>query len=113
MAQAEARQRYVQRQAMVEPVFSALRDRQGLQRFRRNGLAAVRVEFALHAMAYNLSRALACALTSFFSRLINALLTHGYAKLGSITRPAYEDHCRADDTHMWPDAAKRCTLVAY
>jgi hypothetical protein len=113
MAQAEARQRYVQRQAMVEPVFSALRDRQGLQRFRRNGLAAVRVEFALHAMAYNLSRALACALASFFSRLINALLTHGYAKLCSITRPAYEDHCRADDTHMWPDATKRCTLVAY
>jgi len=113
MAQAEARQRYVQRQAMVEPVFSALRDRQGLQRFRRNGLAAVRVEFALHAMAYNLSRALACALASLFARLINALLTHGYAKLCSITRPAYEDHCRADDTHMWPDAAKRCTLVAY
>ena len=85
MAQAEARQRYAQRQAMVEPVFSALRDRQGLQRFRRNGLAAVRVEFALHAMAYNLSRALACALASLFARLINALLTHGYTKLCSIT----------------------------
>jgi hypothetical protein len=37
---------------MVEPVFSQLRGRQGLQRFRRNGLSAVRVEFALHAMAY-------------------------------------------------------------
>jgi transposase len=81
MAQAEARQRYAQRQAMVEPVFSALRDRQGLQRFRRHGLAAVRVEFALHAMAYNLSRALARALGDLFARFINALLTHGYAKL--------------------------------
>ena len=85
MAQAEVRQRYAQRQAMVEPVFSALRHRQGLQRFRRNGLAAVRVEFALHAMAYNLSRALACALRDFFTRLINALLTHDYAKLRSLT----------------------------
>ena len=85
MAQAEVRQRYAQRQAMVEPVFSVLRHRQGLQRFRRNGLAAVRVEFALHAMAYNLSRALACARTSPFARQINALLTHGYAKLCSIT----------------------------
>lgn len=110
MAQAEVRQRYAQRQAMVEPVFSALRDRQGLQRFRRKGLAAVRVEFALHAMAYNLSRALACALATLFARLINALLTHGYAKLCSFTRRAHQHHCRADDIHMWPDAAQ---LVAY
>jgi transposase len=80
MAQAEARQRYAQRQAMVEPVFSALRDRQGLQRFRRNGLAAVRVEFALHAMAYNLSRALA----QLFACLINGLLRHGRTKLHNV-----------------------------
>lgn len=85
MAQAEARQRYAQRQAMVEPVFSVLRDGQGLQRFRRNGLAAVRVEFALHAMAYNLSRALACALVDLFSRFIKALLTHGYARLQRVS----------------------------
>jgi transposase len=84
MTQAEVRQRYAQRQVMVEPVFSALRDRQGLQRFRRNGLAAVRVEFALHAMAYNLSRALACARASLFARLIKVLLTHGYTKLRSL-----------------------------
>ena len=49
MAQSEHRQRYRSRQAMVEPVFSQLRGRQGLQRFRRNGLSAVRAEFALHA----------------------------------------------------------------
>jgi transposase len=66
MSQPEQRQRYRQRQAMVEPVFSQLRGRQGLNRFRRKGLAGVKVEFALHAMAYNLGRALALA---FFSVL--------------------------------------------
>lgn len=59
MRDPRARQWYRQRQGMVEPVFSQLRGSQGLHRFRRNGLQAVRVEFALHAMAYNLSRALA------------------------------------------------------
>lgn len=58
MTQTEARERYKKRQAMVEPVFSQLRGRQGLNRFRRKGLAGVKVEFVLHAMAYNLSRAL-------------------------------------------------------
>ena len=57
----EHRQRYRRRQGMVEPVFSQLRGQQGLRRFRRRGLAGVRVEFALHAMAYNLSRAMALA----------------------------------------------------
>ena len=58
MAQPQTRLRYSKRQAMVEPVFSHLRGRQRLSRFRRSGLSGVRVEFALHAMAYNLSRAL-------------------------------------------------------
>ena len=66
MTQPEQRQRYRQRQAMVEPVFSQLRGRQGLNRFRRKGLAGVKIEFALHAMAYNLGRALVLA---FFSAL--------------------------------------------
>lgn len=59
MADPEVRKRYGQRKAMVEPVFSHLRGRQGLNRFRRSGLQSVRVEFALHAMAYNLSRLMA------------------------------------------------------
>jgi transposase len=59
MTDPERRRRYRQRQAMVEPVFSVLKHRQGLTRFRRRGLAAVRREFALHVMAYNLGRALA------------------------------------------------------
>jgi transposase len=72
MAQPEVQARYRQRQAMVEPVFSALRYTQGLQRFRRKGLAGVRLEFALHALAYNLGRALACALIAFLARLMRA-----------------------------------------
>jgi hypothetical protein len=52
MENPEARERYLKRQGMVEPVFSQLKCRQGLRRFRRKGLKAVRCEFALHAMAY-------------------------------------------------------------
>lgn len=48
-----------QRKAMVEPVFSHLRVRQGLNRFRRTGLEGVKREFALHVLAFNLSRAVA------------------------------------------------------
>ncbi|WP_290608892.1 transposase [Arsenophonus sp. ENCA] len=54
---------------MVEPVFSALRGIQGLERFRRKGLLAVKLEFTLHAMAYNLSRAVALILWMIFSLL--------------------------------------------
>lgn len=56
-----ARADYRQRKAMVEPVFSVLKDSQGLLRFRRKGLAAVRMEFALHCMAYNVRTALRIA----------------------------------------------------
>lgn len=59
MQQPEVQARYRQRQAMAEPVFGGLRDRQGLRRFRRKGIKAVRLEFGLHALAYNLGRALA------------------------------------------------------
>lgn len=59
LSTAEARARYRQRQAMVEPVFSHLKGVQGLRRFRRRGLAKVRLEFALHVAAYNLSRVVA------------------------------------------------------
>jgi transposase len=51
-----------QRKAMVEPVFSALRQQQGLSRFRRRGLAGVKREFTLHVLAYNLARAVALSL---------------------------------------------------
>lgn len=51
-----AKEEYVKRQWMVEPVFGYLRQVQRLDRFRRKGLNGVRTEFALHIMAYNLSR---------------------------------------------------------
>lgn len=47
---------------MVEPVFSALRQQQGLSRFRRPGLAGVKREFSLHALASNLARVEALSL---------------------------------------------------
>lgn len=65
MAQRPARRRYAQHRSWVEPVFSSLRLRQGLNRFRRKGLANARLEFRLHIMAYNISRAWAAARASF------------------------------------------------
>ena len=52
-----ARKAYRRRKGMVEPVFAEMRERQGLKRFHRKGLKAVKVEFALHCMAYNFKRA--------------------------------------------------------
>jgi hypothetical protein len=78
MEKPEVRQRYLKRQGMVEPVFSHLKCRQGLRRFRRKGLKAVRCEFALHAMAYNLSRAVALwahDMSLTFNRLLFAVLS--------------------------------------
>ncbi|AKH64233.1 transposase [Photorhabdus sp. RM157S] len=67
MTKPESKRILSQRKVMVEPVFSALRGIQGLERFRRRGLSAVRVEFTLHAIAYNLSRAVALILWAIFS----------------------------------------------
>lgn len=55
LAQPAARRAYRQRN-MVERTFAHLRQ-SGLRRFRRRGLKSVRVEFALHCIAYNLGRA--------------------------------------------------------
>jgi transposase len=56
MTHPRAQRVYRNRQWMVEPVFAELRYIQGLVRFRRRGLAGVRVEFALHATAHNVRR---------------------------------------------------------
>jgi len=58
MEHPQAQLQYRQRQAMVEPVFSTIKNEQGLKRFRRRGLAGVRLEFMLHVLANNLKRAL-------------------------------------------------------
>lgn len=64
-------ERYRKRAGWVEPVFSQLKGKQGLNRFRRKGLASVRLEFAIHALAYNLGRAVALGFPLIW--LINGL----------------------------------------
>jgi hypothetical protein len=61
LATPEGRAQYKKRAGMVEPVFAQIKVVQGLRRFRRRGLAKVRLEFMLHVAAYNLSRAVAVA----------------------------------------------------
>jgi hypothetical protein len=58
LQQPQARRAYRQRGPIVERPFAELRERQGLRRFRRRGLLGVRVEFALHCIAFNLKWAL-------------------------------------------------------
>lgn len=64
LADPAGRARYNKRAGMVEPVFAHLKENQGLRRFRRCGLAKVRLETMLHLAAYNLSRAVAQARAS-------------------------------------------------
>ena len=69
MQHPKAKKAFSKRQAMVEPVFAYLRDIQGLNRFRRRGLEKVQLEFGLHLLAYNLSRAVKaniCAILCFY-----------------------------------------------
>lgn len=65
----KAQKEHSKRKAMVEPVFSVLRQIQGLNRFRRRGLAAVKREFGLHMLAYNLSRIIASLFFAFLYEL--------------------------------------------
>ena len=65
MQQPQVRGVFAQRKTMVEPVFSHLRGKQGFNRFRRKGIRAVAGEFALHALAHNLSRAVAMLAADF------------------------------------------------
>ncbi len=61
MRQPGARRLFRQRKAMVEPVFSEMRGAQGLHRFHRHGEQGAKLEFSLHASAYNLRRLVARA----------------------------------------------------
>jgi len=51
---------YRRRKALVEPVWGTLKEQRGMRRFRLRGLAKVRIEFTLAAIAFNLTRLLAC-----------------------------------------------------
>jgi len=65
LRQPGARREYRRRKVLVEPVFARLRGLQRLDRFRRRGLGAVRAEFALHCIAYNLRVAARLVLSRF------------------------------------------------
>jgi hypothetical protein len=73
---------------MVEPVLSHIKENQGLRRFRRRGLVKVRLEFMLHLIAYNLSRAVALARASglFCARALAAATRRLLASLRALTR---------------------------
>jgi len=58
LRQPRAREVYRQRMRIAETVHAEFRERFGLRRFRRRGLAAVRAEFGLYCIAFNLKRAL-------------------------------------------------------
>jgi len=58
LQQPRARQVYARRMVIGEPVHAELRERLGLRRFHRRGLTAVRGEFALYCIAFNLKKAL-------------------------------------------------------
>lgn len=47
---------YARRKALVEPVFGVLKQQRGMRQFRRRGLSAVAIEWALATTAFNLTR---------------------------------------------------------
>ena len=81
-------ERYRQRKAMVEPVFSVLRLRQRLTRFRRRHARGARLELLLHLMAYNLSRVVAAQLLRLFCRKKPALCAIKRLWIGRKAPPA-------------------------
>jgi hypothetical protein len=54
---------YQRRKALVEPVWGTLKEQRGMRRFRLRSLQKVQIEFALAAIAYNLSRLFATSVS--------------------------------------------------
>jgi transposase len=108
LATAEARARYRQRQAMVEPVFSHLKEVQDLRRFRRRGLAKVRLEFALHIAAYNLSRVV--ALAPHLGAAVAALWGH-LLLLAALVTSLLGPRSGRRASHDWPQRAASRSLA--
>jgi hypothetical protein len=77
---------------MVEPVFTHRKENQDLRRFRRRGLAKVRLELLLHLAAYNLSRAV-MALARASRVLLGGLLAAALRCLAA-ARSAPRTHLR-------------------
>ena len=87
LQQPQARRAYRQRGPIVERPFAELRERQGLRRFRRRGLLGVRVEFALHCIAFNLKWALRTSARALRSHLRRIGLWCGRAVTGAAAYP--------------------------
>lgn len=105
MEHPKARLIFSSRKAMVEPVFSHLREQQGLNRFRRKGLQQVKREFALHILAHNLSRAVA---------LLRAISTHFpavYGRFGAVVS-MFSVLLTRQMSHFEPDQHFCMTLTA-
>jgi len=110
MADPVKQQCYRQRQAMVEPAFSALRLKQKLNRFRRCGLRGTRCEFALHVMASNLGRALTLKPTGAgLSACWRWFLRCSRWVLGHLTRP--DQMPRSSISSPWPTPVVLKVLV--
>jgi transposase len=52
----QGRKIYTRRKALVEPVFGVLKEQRGMKSFRMRGEQKVAIEFALAALAFNLTR---------------------------------------------------------
>jgi hypothetical protein len=100
LADPAGRARYNKRAGMVEPVFAHLKENQGLRRFRRRGLAKVRLELMLHLAAYNLSRAVV-ALARASRVLLGSLLAAALRCLAA-ARSALRTHLRRLLTALVP-----------
>lgn len=73
LTQPRARQLYRRRMGIAEPVHAEFRERLGLRRFARRGLAAVRAEFALYCIAFNLKKVLMAASAARVSAVLRPL----------------------------------------
>jgi len=82
LTQPRAREVYAQRMPLAETVHAELRERFGLRRFHRRGLQAVRAEFGLYCIAFNLKKALREAVV-----LVIVRVWHHGAPSGTITAP--------------------------
>ena len=90
MATDEAKQAYLRRLPLIEPLFAILKNQLGAQQFTLRGLTNVKAEWSLLATAFNLRTALAdmacqdCGLLGFHVRASKRRTLH-LTLWGSIT----------------------------
>jgi len=74
------------RKGIVEPVFADLRGIQGLNRFRRYGLANAKLEFAVHVCAHNFRRLIAVLGVRARAAAISLLSMFAWLRVGHLRR---------------------------